>query len=100
MSYANNRPRVYTFDLGTGRQQVLGDFDGMTLSPRFSPDGGSVIMAQTRGGGSDISWSDLGSRRRAPADQLAARSTSRPATARTARRSCSTPTAAATSSST
>jgi TolB protein len=54
MSYANNRPRVYTFDLGTGRQQVLGNFDGMTLSPRFSPDGTSVIMAQTRGSGSEI----------------------------------------------
>ena len=39
MSYANNRPRVYLFDLQTGRQSVLGDFAGMTLAPRFSPDG-------------------------------------------------------------
>ena len=54
MSYAGNRPRVYTFDLETRRQSVLGSFDGITLSPRFSPDGGSIVMAQTRGGGSDI----------------------------------------------
>jgi TolB protein len=54
MSYVNDRPRVYLFDLGTGRQQVLGNFAGITLSPRFSPDGNSVIMAQTGGGGSDI----------------------------------------------
>ncbi len=54
MSYVNNRPRVYTFDLGSGRQASLGNFDGMTLSPRYSPDGGSIIMAQTRGSGSDI----------------------------------------------
>ena len=37
MSYANNRPRVYLFNLGTGRQSVLGDFAGMTFAPRFSP---------------------------------------------------------------
>jgi TolB protein len=54
MSYANNKPRVYLFDLGSGHQQLLGNFDGITLSPRFSPDGSSVIMAQTRGAGSDI----------------------------------------------
>ena len=63
MSYANNRPRVFTFDLGSGRQQVLGEFDGMTFAPRFAPDGGSVIMSVTRGGGSDIVAVDIGSRR-------------------------------------
>lgn len=54
MSFANNRPRVYLYDLGSGRQRVLGEFPGMSFSPRFSPDGGSVVMAATRGGGSDI----------------------------------------------
>ena len=54
MSYANNRPRVYSFDLATGRQQLLGQFEDITLSPRYHPDGNSVVMAQTRGGGSDI----------------------------------------------
>jgi TolB protein len=62
MSYANNRPRVYLFDLGSGRQQVLGDFEGMTFAPRFAPDGNSVVMAVSRGGGSDIVSVDLGSR--------------------------------------
>ncbi len=62
MSYANNRPRVYLFDLGTGHQSVLGDFTGMTFAPRFSPDGGSVIMSVTHGGGSDIVVVDLASR--------------------------------------
>jgi TolB protein len=63
MSYANNRPRVYLFDLGTGRQQVLGDFRGITLSPRFSPDGSSVVMAQTDDAGSSIYVVELGSHR-------------------------------------
>ena len=62
MSYANNRPRVYLFDLGSGRQSVLGEFQGMTFAPRFSPDGSSVVMAVTRGGGSDIVVVDLASR--------------------------------------
>jgi len=63
MSFANNRPRVYTFDLGSGRQQVLGEFNGMTFAPRYSPDGGSIVMSVTRGSGSDIVSVDLGSRR-------------------------------------
>ncbi len=31
MSYANNRPRVYLFDLANGRQSALGEFDGHDL---------------------------------------------------------------------
>ncbi|MGI4746305.1 MAG: Tol-Pal system beta propeller repeat protein TolB [Janthinobacterium lividum] len=62
MSYANDRPRVYLFDLGTGRQQVLGEFAGISFAPRFSPDGNSVVLSATRGGGSDIYTVDLGSR--------------------------------------
>lgn len=62
MSFANNRPRVYLFDLATGRQSVLGDFPHMTLSPRFSPDGSNVVMSVTDGGGADIVVVDLASR--------------------------------------
>ena len=54
MSYVNDKPRVYLFDLASGRQQMLGNFPGITLSPRFAPDGNSVIMAQTTASGSDI----------------------------------------------
>ena len=61
MSFANNRPRVYLFDLASGRQQVLGDFDGMTFGPRFAPDGNSVIMSiANSAGGSDIITAGLG----------------------------------------
>lgn len=64
MSYANNRPRIYLFDLGSGRQQPLGDFSGITLSPRFAPDGNSLVMSQTTSNGNaDIYTVDLGSRR-------------------------------------
>ena len=37
MSYIQDKPRVYLFDLETGRQEVLGNFPNMTFSPRFSP---------------------------------------------------------------
>ncbi len=62
MSYANDRPRVYLFDLGSGREEVLGEFQGISFAPRFSPDGGSVVLSATRGGGSDIYRIDLASR--------------------------------------
>jgi TolB protein len=61
MSYANNRPRVLLYDLNTGRQSTLGEFEGMSFAPRFSPDGGSCILSVTRGGGSDIFVVDAGS---------------------------------------
>ncbi len=62
MSYAQNRPRVYLYDLGSNRQQVLGEFEGMSFAPRFAPDGSAVILSATRGGGSDIFVVELGSR--------------------------------------
>lgn len=63
MSYQRNEPRVYLFSLESGRQEVLGNFGGMTLSPRFSPDGRSVILSAIRGGDANIFVVDLGSRR-------------------------------------
>jgi len=63
MSYASNQPRVFLFDLDSGRQEVLGNFGGLTLSPRFSPDGRSVILAAARGNDTNIFVVDLATRR-------------------------------------
>jgi TolB protein len=54
LSYQNNRPRVYVFNIDTGQQEVLGDFPGMTFAPRFSPDGNRVIMSMAQEGNSEI----------------------------------------------
>ncbi len=62
MSYINGKPRVYLFDLETGKQERLGDFPNMTFSPRFSPDGNRVALTLENNGNSDIWLMDLRSR--------------------------------------
>jgi len=63
MSYTQNRPRVYVYDIGSGRQQLVGDFPNMTFAPRFSPDGQSILLSMAVAGNTDIYRLDLGSRR-------------------------------------
>jgi TolB protein len=63
MSYVGGKPRVYLFDLESGRQEKLGDFPSMTFSPRFSPDGNFVAMSLENGGNSDIYTMDLRTRK-------------------------------------
>ena len=63
LSYENNKPRVYLFNINTGEQEVLGDFPGMTFAPRFSPDGNSVVMSLAEQGNTDIHIMDLRTRR-------------------------------------
>lgn len=62
LSYFNNQPRVYLFNIDTGQQSILGDFPGMTFAPRFSFDGTKVIMSMARDGNSDIYTMDLATR--------------------------------------
>jgi len=62
MSYIGGKPRVYLFDLETGKQERLGDFPNMTFSPRFSPDGNRVALTLETNGNSDIYIMDLRSR--------------------------------------
>jgi len=59
MAYYNNRPRVYLFNIDTGRQDVLGDFANMTFAPRFSPDGNRVIFSLSEQGNSNIYTMDI-----------------------------------------
>jgi TolB protein len=62
MSYIGTKPRVYLFDIETGKQEMLGDFPNMTFSPRFSPDGNKVALTLENNGNSDIFVMDLRSR--------------------------------------
>ena len=63
LSYFQNVPRVYLFNIDTGRQELLGSFPGMTYAPRFSPDGNKVVFALASDGNSEIYEMDLRTRR-------------------------------------
>jgi TolB protein len=54
VSFQANNPRVYLFDLQTGRQSLVGAFGDMTIGPKFSPDGNSLLMSVSHGSGAAI----------------------------------------------
>lgn len=63
VSFEDNRPRVYLFDLATGARQLIGEFGSLSFGPRFSPDGAALLFSVARGSGAAIMRLDLASRR-------------------------------------
>ncbi|MBZ6378931.1 Tol-Pal system beta propeller repeat protein TolB [Pacificimonas flava] len=61
LSYAQNRPRIYLYDVETGQQRLVGDFPNMSFAPRFSPDGNTLVFSQARAGNTDIYTIDVSS---------------------------------------
>ena len=62
LSYEDTTPKVYLYELATGRRELLGRFPGMTYAPRFAPDGKSMLITLDKGGNSDLYSIDLISR--------------------------------------
>jgi TolB protein len=62
LAYYNEQPRVYLYNIDTGKHEVLGDFPSMTFAPRFSPDGNQVVMSLAENGNSDVYLMDLRTR--------------------------------------
>ena len=62
MEFGQGDPRVYLFNIETGQREIVGNFPGMSFSPRFSPDGQRVIMSLQQGGNSNLFVMDLRSK--------------------------------------
>lgn len=54
ISYSNNIPQVFLYDLAKGSKKLVGNFKGMSFAPRFSPDGQYLIMSIAREGTTSI----------------------------------------------
>ncbi len=52
-------PKVYILDVAAGRREVVGNFPGMSFSPRFSPDGWKIVMSLQQGGNANLYAMDL-----------------------------------------
>lgn len=52
MSFDGDKPSVYLLQLETGQRERVGDFPGITIAPRFSPDGQKVVMSLLQDNGS------------------------------------------------
>jgi TolB protein len=65
MSYGrgDTPPRVMLMNIETGQREVVGDFPNMAFSPRFSPNGQSVVMSLQQQGASNIYSMDLRTKR-------------------------------------
>src|ERR1700726_2636372 len=60
--FGQGGPPVYLFNIETGQREVVGNFPGMSFSPRVSPDGQRVIMSLQQGGNSNLFVMDLRSK--------------------------------------
>ena len=63
MSYGQSDPRVFLLNIETGQREIVGNFPGMSFSPRFSPTGQQVIMSLQQGANSNLFVLDLQSKR-------------------------------------
>jgi len=50
LSYASKVPSVYIYNIATGENRLLRQFEGMTFAPRFSTDGNSIVMSLEKEG--------------------------------------------------
>ncbi len=54
VSYVGDRPSIYIYDIGSGRQRLVVSNANLTFGPRFSPDGRYILFSMAVGGNTDI----------------------------------------------
>jgi len=59
-SYATGQPRIHVLDVGNPRPRILEQAPGaQSFSPRFSPDGRSIVFSLAQGANTDIYRMDM-----------------------------------------
>ena len=54
LSYVDGNPRIYVYDIGTGRQTLVSQSRNPTFAPRWSPDGRHILYSMAVNGNTDI----------------------------------------------
>lgn len=54
LSYTDGNPRIYIYDVGTGRQTLVTETQNPTIAPRWSPDGRYILFSMATNGNTDI----------------------------------------------
>lgn len=54
LSFSNNKARVRTLEIETGRVRQIGNFPGMTFAPRYDSTGSRLLMSYALNGNTDI----------------------------------------------
>jgi len=54
LSYADGNPRIYVYDIATGRQTLVTESSNPTFAPRWSPDGTRILYSMATGGNTDL----------------------------------------------
>ncbi|ODP36941.1 Tol-Pal system beta propeller repeat protein TolB [Sphingomonas turrisvirgatae] len=54
MSYQNDKPSLYVYDLAAGTQRLLVTDVSLAFAPRFSPDGRWILFTMSTAGNADI----------------------------------------------
>jgi TolB protein len=54
MSYQNDRPSIYVYDIGTQKQRLLVGDQNLNFAPRVSPDGKWVLFSMAINGNTDV----------------------------------------------
>ncbi|MBA4118411.1 MAG: Tol-Pal system beta propeller repeat protein TolB [Candidatus Puniceispirillum sp.] len=62
LDFEKRKVHVYLMRLMTGQKLMLGNFQGMTFAPRFSPDGRNMVMSYANDGNTSLFCMDLHSK--------------------------------------
>ena len=54
LSFLDGNPRIYVYEIGTGRQRLITQSTNPTFAPRWSPDGKWILYSMAISGNTDI----------------------------------------------